>query len=876
MSGTLSRMLTGGWWWWYGGEDELDLPEHEQNQTMRAEDMIPPPESPDGDDTYLRGTNLEILQSQINTSPEMEAIRLLDFKSTSAIFDVDEDERHDLMTPTLEVTRKELHQLGLDPVVDGPFVSEVYQLQNLIKRDPKSYKEEFLQQLRHFESSLAIFELKPEELSTDFQDLINFISQARFPHFSLVSPCYPEETKDFPDKIINLLSKHYQILNPELRRTMVQALVLLRNRDLVSSTTLLSLFFTLFRCRDKQLRDMLYNHIVNDIKASNQKAKNNKMNKTLQGFMYTMLTSAEGAAGTGSENAIAAKRSLDICIELYRKNIWNDAKTVNVIAHACFSPVTKIMVTAIQFFLGHNEDVEDSDDEEELPDLKALQHKQLVSKKTKAKQKHMEKMLATLRKKQKAKKKAETFNFSALHLLNDPQGFTEKLYKHLATSRERHEVQLMAMNLISRIIGVHKLVVLGFYPYLQKRLQPTQKDVTQIIAITAQASHDLVPPDVLEPVIQTLANNFVTEHCSAEVMAAGLNGIREVCARCPLAMNSTLLQDLTEYKNHRDKGVMMASRSLIGLFRDINPELLKKKDRGRSATMNMSSFRPTMYGETRNDVDLEDLQLLAENAGEGEENGDEGWDEWEEASEEEDDDEDGWINVSDDEGDLNIKLSDEESGSEDENGNKKPKKKRISANKERRMKKKGRLPTEGDEEANEDGSAQPQEESEAAKAKRLQQEAARKERLLMAQKLATTKILTPADFAKLEQLKLQRQADTKLNPQRAGSGKRPAPTDADVGEGEVSIGAIIGPRKKAKQDYEARMESIKAGREGREKFGSRKGKEDRGSTTNKEKAKGKNFMMIAHKREVREKKKMSLRDKQIQLQAHIKKQKMRR
>ncbi|KAG0264955.1 Protein SDA1 [Actinomortierella ambigua] len=738
------------------------------------------------------------------------------------------------------------------------------QLQNLIKRDPKSYREEFLQQLRHFESSLAIFELRPEELSIDFQELINFISQAPFVWLLSVSPCYPEETKDFPDKIIALLSKHYQILNPDLRRIMVQALVLLRNRELVSSTSLLSLFFTLFRCRDKQLRDTLYNHIVNDIKASNQKARNNKMNKTLQGFMYTMLTSAEGAAGTGSENAIAAKRSLDICIELYRKNIWNDAKTVNVIAHACFSPVTKIMVTAIQFFLGHNDDVEDSDDDDELPDIKALQHKQLVSKKTKAKQKHMDRMMATLKKKQKAKKKAETFNFSALHLLNDPQGFTEKLYKHLATSRERHEVQLMALNLISRIVGVHKLVVLGLYPFLQKKLQPTQKDVTQIIAITAQASHDLVPPDVLEPVIQTLANNFVTEHCSAEVMAAGLNGIREICSRSPLAMNATLLQDLTEYKNHRDKGVMMASRSLIGLFREINPELLKKKDRGRSAAMNMKTFRPTMYGETHNDMDLEDLQ---------------------EASEDEEDQEGGWINVSDDEGDLNIKLSDDESGSEDEDGNKKPKQKRISANKERRMKKKGRLPGEdgeGEGEGEDGDQLQQQqqparEESEAAKAKRLQQEAERKERLQMAQKLATTKILTPADFAKLEQLKLQRQADSKVNPQRSGgSGKRPAPTDADVGEGEVSLGSIIGPRKKAKQDYEARMDSIKAGREGREKFGSRKGKEERGSTTNKEKSKGKNFMMMAHKREVREKKKMSLRDKQIQLQAHIKKQKMRK
>lgn len=87
------------------------------------------------------------------------------------------------------------------------------------------------------------------------------------------------------------------------------------------------------------------------------------------------------------------------------------------------------MVTALQFFLGNNEDDGDSEDEEELPDIKAMQHKQNVSKKTKSKAKQMDKMVAALKKKSKAKKKAETFNFSALHLLNDPQGKPQDLLK---------------------------------------------------------------------------------------------------------------------------------------------------------------------------------------------------------------------------------------------------------------------------------------------------------------------------------------------------------------------------------------------------------------------------------------------------------------
>ena len=40
-----------------------------------------------------------------------------------------------------------------------------------------------------------------------------------------------------------------------------------------------------------------------------------------------------------------------------------------------------------------------------------------------------------------------------------------------------------------------------------------------------------------------------------------------MCARAPLVMSEDLLRDLAEYKTYKDKGVMMASRSLIQLFR---------------------------------------------------------------------------------------------------------------------------------------------------------------------------------------------------------------------------------------------------------------------------------------------------------------------
>jgi protein SDA1 len=59
-------------------------------------------------------------------------------------------------------------------------------------------------------------------------------------------------------------------------------------------------------------------------------------------------------------------------------------------------------------------------------------------------------------------------------------------------------------------------------------------------------------------------------------------------------MDDTLLSDLSSYRSYKDKGVMMAARSLIQLFRAACPELLHKKDRGRpteaSAELGLRKF----------------------------------------------------------------------------------------------------------------------------------------------------------------------------------------------------------------------------------------------------------------------------------------------
>ena len=81
----------------------------------------------------------------------------------------------------------------------------------------------------------------------------------------------------------------------------------------------------------------------------------------------------------------------------------------------------------------------------------------------------------------------------ALEMINDPQGFTEKLFKRLKRSRERYDMKLMMMTLIARMIGTHRLVVLSFYSYLQKYMaSPAQVRAGQM-AVQALCSTRCCP-----------------------------------------------------------------------------------------------------------------------------------------------------------------------------------------------------------------------------------------------------------------------------------------------------------------------------------------------------------------------------------------------
>ncbi len=119
------------------------------------------------------------------------------------------------------------------------------------------------------------------------------------------------------------------------------------------------------------------------------------------------------------------------------------------------------------------------------------------------------------------------------------------------------------MQLLARVTASHRLTILGFYTYVLKYLTHHQLRAPAILAVLAVCA--------LIPAIRKLAHEFDHSGVGPEVVAAGLNAIREICRRQPWAMEDDLLGDLIAYRKSRDKGVMVAARGLLQLYREVNP-----------------------------------------------------------------------------------------------------------------------------------------------------------------------------------------------------------------------------------------------------------------------------------------------------------------
>ncbi|KAK7733318.1 Severe Depolymerization of Actin [Cytospora paraplurivora] len=716
--------------------------------------------------------------------------------------------------------------------------ADLASLQFKVRSDPQSYADEFRRQYAAYLSTKEVFLDNPanvtKDVSQDFHDKVDFIAH--------VSDCFKEETQTFPDDLKEVLTEHHAILSPDVREKLVGSLVLLRRKDLITSDYLLTtLFPILVSTPSKSLRAVLYQKIVSDLRNSNSKATNHPLNRTVQNVLSIIVTSDRT-----SPKGVWAVR---LTREMWRRQIWTDAKPVEVMKEAALADNEKVVIGGVRFFLGgdkEREELEDDSSDEETVDIKKLQHQHGINKKTKKKAKQFKAAVEKVKKQERKKNQPHPLNFSALHLLHDPQGFAEQLFqKHLLNTKAKLalESKLLVLQLVTRLVGLHRLTVINLYSWFIKFLTPRQQSVTTFLACLAQATHSLVPPDALEPLVMKIANEFISEAAASEVASAGLNAVREICVRQPLAMTETLLQDLVQYRKSKDKGVMMAAKGLLSLYREVGADMLKKRDRGKNATMNLRSgtLQQHKFGE-QEAGGIEGLELLEKWKEEEQKKkrAEKGLPEEAGSDEEPEEEDDGWEVASEDSSDSGGWIAVSSDSEDDEPA---PKRQRKATS-----------------EAPELVDAEKDKENAEEEMQRIS-------------KLATTTILTPADLAKLQELRLQANMDKAMG-NRSKHARELASRHADD---PLTAEQIELPAKLRKTTKEERVALAREGKPNREEHKStqaiRKSKKEAEgkSTSNKEKARKKNFLMTLGKAKMKNKRSL-VQTKKV-LQAHVERSK---
>ena len=762
------------------------------------------------------------------------------------------------------------------------------QLQNLCKRDPEGYREDYDAQVRRLESECGILALSPSSNpSPRLVELIQFAAAVSSSSYKGV------EAERIGTLLIQLLlgSEHMEeqqkqtitmslptaalSLHRDVRKACVSALILMRNKGAMEPLRLLELFFRILSVvPDKTLRELLYSHIVNDVKNINKKGKRNEtVNRSIQAFLHRVVSlESDGEEATD----MAQKRATDMVCELYRRAVWTDERTVAILASAAASKNTTVMSRAIRFFLNIEDKMaldakkETEDDYSGSLTVNIHQH----SRKTKNRKAHTDRQTKNRIRAQLKKENPDWLEleerggiehakklYPAIEMLRDPQGLAETLLKRLKgqNSSVKYEVKLLMINFVTRLVGNHHLSLLPLYAFLQRYMGGHQRDVTAILAYSVQACHDFVPPEEVYGILKTIAHNFITERCSGEQMAVGINAVRAICIRVPSVLsiekdegNSMSLdmeafaRDLAANAKHRDRSVMIAGKAWANFIRLVHPGLLQGKDRGMVGTaLHKAGTKPLRYGQSKVATGVEGADLLvayearkAAKKARGEEDDesslddedDDGLDEEpmndeemeeedeDDEEEEEEEDQEGWKDVGEGDGDVFEIDFDQE-----------------------------------DEAPNLvllDADGKPAEDAEEGALIDISKMSA-EDRNKLKQKVSANRIFSAADFRRMKKL-VDREEKAKRDPRESARRKRAIARgedyddmsdDDDSDDEEIRVTGAVNPMdiaadaKRKRQSKAERLESILAGRE---KFES---KARAGGSTNTENKRKKNFQM---------------------------------
>ena len=128
-------------------------------------------------------------------------------------------------------------------------------------------------------------------------------------------------------------------------RKIIQCLTMLRNKDIISAEMLIQTIFPLLITSNagqqvKQMRKQIYSTLIALLKSVNTGTKNQKLNRSTQALLFNLLEQRD------NQGLWATK----LTRELWRRGIWDDSRTVEIMTQAALHPDVKVAVAGARFF----------------------------------------------------------------------------------------------------------------------------------------------------------------------------------------------------------------------------------------------------------------------------------------------------------------------------------------------------------------------------------------------------------------------------------------------------------------------------------------------------------------------------------------------
>ncbi|KAK2197513.1 bifunctional SDA1 domain/Sda1 [Babesia duncani] len=458
------------------------------------------------------------------------------------------------------------------------------QLQLQMRRDPEAHAADFDHKFKELMAALDVIAMTPQIYNSDGLSLLNLVSHTVAyyvpPEAKNVDECYckvagndvksskidHERLRQHPVlghrgrelcmQLLHIIKDTRRSMHAKMRRLLISTTFLLRSKRMIDIFTILPQWIELLDLEDRDARWKLFTFIIRDLTIVSKKIKHTKTLGAIQDMIFMSM-----------QRATLPVQLLSCCIavEMHKRRMWEDAVVVNTLARCALSGNLKMALAGTHFLLGTKNYFDTVfaalEEAQENADESAGNSKMI-----KVRPVHAD----------------GHFDFRAIDNLFDPQSFADELFERCKSKDISFSARILMLHLTSVLIARHGLLVPNFYTFLIKYAFPKQKLVTKILAIAAQAVHPQVPSEFLQPLVKQLVDQFISDDREDEVIAVGINTVREMAAKFSQVLDGDSLAQVLQVRS-KAKPVTMALKSLINLYRQVAPELLHPSMRGKEA-----------------------------------------------------------------------------------------------------------------------------------------------------------------------------------------------------------------------------------------------------------------------------------------------------